>query len=153
MRHVRVVGDKELERAIDKLDQRLAKNLMMRSLRAGAKVFRQEVRRRAARERPKTLRKTKTSSGPGIRVKVRATTPLANIWEAGGAKPHSIGAPGQVLSNRDDFLARGPVKHPGFRARPIWGPAFEARQDEIADLIRTSITEGIHGNTPTGGRP
>ncbi len=150
-----LTGERELLAALDRLSDRELRSRTMRALRAGAKVYRQRVRAEAASARPKQLRKTKTkSSGRDLAVRVSPVSPLANIWEAGGARPHQIGKPGQLLSNRSrapserPFTARGPVDHPGFRAHPVWKPAFEAATPEAERLMFEAVTEGIRGNAP-----
>lgn len=154
---VKIEGDRELLAALDRLGERELRSRVMRALRAGAKEYRSAVRERA-RSAPRRLRKTRTKSGPGLRVRVSPASPLANIWEAGGARPHQIGAPGQYLTNRGwrarwgeaPFAAVGPVRHPGFRARPIWRPAFEAETPTVQEVITIMLTEAIHGTQSRG---
>lgn len=150
-----VEGDEAIVAAMRKLDDPELSRRLRRGLRAGAKIVRQEVRRRAPK---RTLKKTRTSAPSKFAVRVASQSPLANIWEAGGARPHPIGQPGQFMTNfgtpewsRAPFAARGPVQHPGFHARPFWGPAWESKRDEAKQAIVDTVTEGIHGNAPTGG--
>lgn len=153
-----VEGDEAIVAAMQQLDNPEFSRRIRRGLRAGAAILRQEVRRRAPRK-PRSLRKTRTHEPSKYAVKISATTPLANIWEAGGAGPHTIGEPGQLLSNRNSpdwsrrpFVARGPVQHPGFRARPSWRPAWESKRDAAKEAVVAKVTEGIHGNAPAGGQ-
>lgn len=112
-------------------------NRVRRGTRAGAKVMRTDLRKRAQDPKyPSSFRKTKTR---GHRTPVGTSTgpnsPLLNIFEP-GAKAHPIGGGGQLLHSQQGvspvFAARGPVQHPGMDARPIIGPTFDATHDEAA---------------------
>lgn len=57
-----------------------------------------------------------------------------------GAGPHSIGADGQLLSNRDEgFSARGPVLHPGNPAVRYLARAGQAVAAHGASVIRANM--------------
>lgn len=169
---VQMRGAKEAQALLRELSNRELQNRTRRGTRAGAAVFRREVRAQA-RSRgdiPNSFAKTATrghrtpvgtSTGP--------TSPLLNIFEE-GAKVHEI-APGWegsgsesptrkaragtftgklLLSGRGgehyrsrDFVASSPVRHPGMSARPLIGPIFDAKNEEASDVAMTSILEGI----------
>lgn len=60
-----------------------------------------------------------------------------------GAGPHPIGAPGQLLSNREEgFAARGPVMHPGNRAQRYLTRAGEAVGALSVGILRKNLPGG-----------
>lgn len=146
MSTVTVRGKREARALLDSLSGRELVNRTRRATRAGAKVLREEVRRRASSgEFPKSFRKTATrnSTRGGIRTETGPTSPLVNIFE-GGAGSHLIGDRGQPLVNPGEgFFARGPVHHPGMDARPLIGPAFDAKEDAAGDAAIAELLEGI----------
>jgi hypothetical protein len=148
---IQVTGTDAVGRDLAKLDGAELERRLRRAVRAAARVVRTEVRKRAREGYPKSFAKTQTRSPARLVVRVQATTPLVNIWEGGGAKPHPIGRAGQLLTNRGwqprwsepPFFARAPVQHPGFRASPLWGPAAEAAADPAAEAAEQELLEGL----------
>lgn len=144
---VTVRGTREAQKLLESLSGRELQNRTRRATRRGAAIGRKALRAEASRrsDLPGTFRKMATR---GHRTPVGTSTGptslLLNIFE-GGAKRHSIGASGQMLSNFDKrreggagfrrgfFLARGPVDHPGMAARPFIGPVFEREQDAMSE--------------------
>lgn len=105
-----------------------------------------------------------TSTGP--------TSPLLNIFEPGagrhtiapgwrgtGMAPQGPGRPvpregystGKLLLSGKggdrwrsrDFVASGPVSHPGMAARPLIAPVFEANKDEATEAAFEKMLEGL----------
>lgn len=144
-------GGKEARALLDSLSGRELQNRTRRATRAGAKVFRQEVRAEAKSRSdiPNSFAKTDTRSHRSpISTSTGPKSPLHRIFE-GGAGVHRIGS-GQVLSGaggehfRDArFFARGPVTHPGMRARPLTIPIFNAKNEDAADAAMDELLEGI----------
>lgn len=131
-------------------------NRTRRALRAGGKVMREGLRAEARRraDLPRTFAKTRTRSHRNpLGVSVSPQSPLSNIFEH-GSKTHTVGAPGQILSNLDKrreagssqgrpFFARGPVTVRGMAARPFIVPTFEANEDRAGDAAEKVLFEGI----------
>lgn len=150
---VTIEGLPETKRLLEQFEGRQLNNRTRRALRAGAKVFRTEMRSQASSrsDLPKTFRKTRTRAHrTPLGVSVSPKSPLSNIFEE-GAKPHTI-APmrGGALvgkagerSRGSAFFARGSVRHPGMNARPFIGPVFDASQDDAEDEFGRVIFEGI----------
>ena len=125
---------------------------MRRSLRRGAKVFREGLRKTAISrsDLPKSFRKTRTRSHRNpLGVSVSPKSPLSTIFE-GGAKGHQIS--GALLSNfnrpssaggEPTFFARGGVHHPGMAARPFIVPTFEANERKATDAMKDELFEGV----------
>lgn len=54
-----------------------------------------------------------------------------------GAGPHSIGAEGQVLANKEDqFFAIGPVMHPGNPATHFMKKSYNIMKGRIMGIVR-----------------
>lgn len=165
-------GDEEARDLLDSLSGNELQNRVRRGTRAGAKVFREDVRSEAKSrpDIPDSFARTQTK---GHRMPVGTSTgptsPLLNIFEP-GAGEHTIapgsrgGAPARrgrratagsstgrsVLVGKAGehyrttaFFARGPVLHPGMSARPLIGPIFDRDEDEASDKAMDEILEGI----------
>lgn len=141
-----VRGLPETKAMLAKVEGQQLQNRTRRALRAGAAVFRKELRSEAASrdDLPRTFRKTRTKAHrTPLGISVRPNSPLLSIFE-GGAKQHPIGSSGQILSNPEaGFFARGPVSHPGMEARPILEPAFNAAEDEASDAFTRELFAGL----------
>lgn len=137
-------GTKEARQLLDSLSGRELKNRTRRGTRAGAKVFRGGLVARVGSGRyPRSFRKIATKGHRDGATSVGPTSPLLPIFEV-GARPHPIGAAGQLLVNTAaGFLARGPVRHPGMNARPLIGPTFEAEHDAAGEAAMEKILEGL----------
>lgn len=142
-------GLPEVKRLLDQFQGRHLNNRTRRALRAGAKVFRNEMRSQGRRsDLPKTFAKTRTRAHRNpLGVSVSPKSPLSNIFEH-GARRHSISAPvmagpaGQ-RSRGEAFFARGAVSHPGMGARPFIGPVFDASERQAGDEFGKVLFEGI----------
>lgn len=54
-----------------------------------------------------------------------------------GAGPHEIGAPGQVLANKEDgFYATGPVHHPGNPATRFMQKSYNIMRGRILGILK-----------------
>lgn len=151
MTTINVRGIPEAKELLDDLSGQELQNRVRRGTRAGAAVFREDVRReaRSRADIPNSFAKTATR---GHRNPVGTSTgpisPLLSIFE-GGATSHPIGEPGQPLTNAKDlhgddaFFARGPVHHPGMAARPLIGPIFQRDEGEATEAAMDALLEGI----------
>lgn len=144
-------GGKEARALLDSLSGRELQNRTRRATRAGAAVFRREVRAQAKSrgDIPDSFAKTDTQSHRSpISTSTGPSSPLHRIFE-GGAGVHSIGE-GQVLSGAGGehfrnapFFARGTVSHPGMRARPLTIPIFGQKNEEAGEAAMDEMLEGI----------
>lgn len=156
---VEIRGGPAIARTLNALGGRELQNRTARGTRAGAGVFRRELRAAVkSGTHPATFRKiaTRNHRNP-IGTSVGPTSPLINIFE-GGAGPHVI-APGEfrnratgklLLSGKGgehyrprDFAASMPVTHPGMGSRPLIGPVFDRSNGEAADKAMDKILEGL----------
>lgn len=146
---VDVRGLPEVRKMLGQVEGRELNNRTRRALRAGVKPIREELRRRASSGKfPRKFKQTRTRAHRNpLGVSVSPGSPLSNVFEH-GAKSHTI-APthGLVLASdqgaREPFFARGAVRHPGMAARPISGPAFEAKKDEAVKAFSDELLKGI----------
>lgn len=151
---VDVRGLPETKRLLAQFQGAKLNNRMRRSLRAGAKAFREEMRREAKsrHDLPRTFAKTRTRAHRNpIGVSVSPGSPLSNIFEH-GAKRHEIGDGAKILANAaTGFFARGSVSHPGMAARPFIAPVFAAAQGDATKAAADVLFEGIdRGGSATG---
>lgn len=141
---VRVDGVREVQQMLDRYSPRETQNLLRRAVRAAAKPFQAELKAAAEREDvPRSFRNVPAAkvstrggaSGREIEARVRPKSPLFNIFEP-GATAHDITAPfmagpeggatwsAEGRKRRAPFAARGRVRHPGMKARPLLPQAF-----------------------------
>lgn len=148
-----IQGMPAVQAMLDQVEGRNLNNRMRRSLRRGAGVFRDALRKeaRSRADLPGTFAKTRTRSHRNpLGVSVSPASPLSSIFE-GGAGRHTIsaGAGGLLAGQAGErsrpaaFIARGSVSHPGMGARPFIGPVFDANQDRAGDEFLNELTEGI----------
>jgi hypothetical protein len=160
---VRVEGVARVDRMLDWYSDRQLFNRLRRAVRAGGKPFQASLKAAAASEPtgnlPESFRKVpapKVSAsqrrGGDIVAKVRPKSPLFSIFEP-GAEAHDIegsllggpageGSWSQEGRNRGRaFTARGRVRHPGFKARPIRPIAFDAGKDASRRAVASVIFE------------
>ena len=57
-----------------------------------------------------------------------------------GAGPHQIGGGGQVLRIGGSFV-KGPVSHPGVRARPFMRPALDQSVGDVLKFVEEQLSE------------
>jgi HK97 gp10 family phage protein len=147
-------GGAELEKALRELPVKLERNILRGALRAGAKVFEQEAKRRV----PTRTGKLRDS----IRVSVRARRgAIVAMVKAGGGKervfyahlvergtaPHVILAGGGTAGGK--LLAAGArlfgakVDHPGAAARPFMRPAFDTQAAAALEAVRAYIEKRL----------
>lgn len=147
MSAIEIRGGPAIARTLNSLGGRDLQNRTARGTRAGAAVFRRELRAAVkSGQHPASFRKIATRNHRmPIGTSVGPTSPLINIFE-GGAGDHPIGSPGQMLHSQQGeplFAARGPVQHPGMSARPLIGPVFDRSNAEAADKAMDKVLEGL----------
>ncbi len=93
------------------------------------------------RRGPRLRAVTKVRAGPGTATATVAGVP-AGPWAIleGGAAPHVIAARGRVLSGPGmRHPVRGPVRHPGARAKRTWSRVV----DEAGELLAEAAGDGL----------
>lgn len=157
-----ISGADKVQKMLSWYDNPQLFNRMRRAVRAGGKEFQAGLKSAAASEPtgniPDTFRKVpapKVSAsrrrGGDIVAKVRPKSPLFNIFEP-GAGAHDItggysapmGGPAGKRWRKRSFGARGTVRHPGLRARPIMPTAFKDRLTR-ADAAVAAVLFGPSG--------
>jgi hypothetical protein len=164
--YIRVTGADDIEKALEQLDGRDRQNALRRGVRAATKPFIASMKEvAAASDVPHSFTKIpaakiSTQRGEGGRdvgATVRPRSPLFNIFEP-GAGAHDIegaflGGPAGGSSwsaegrkRPDGFAARGKVRHPGMKGRPITPRSFSmgeaAASKALADVILGAAGEG-----------
>ena len=152
-------GGPSIARTLNALGGRELQNRTARATRAGAGVFRRELRSSVkSGTHPASFRRIATRNHRmPIGTSVGPTSPLINIFE-GGAGRHPI-APGKLQSSGNrpmllsgkggehyrsrDFAASMPVSHPGMGARPLIGPVFDRSNGEAAAKAMDKLLEGL----------
>ncbi|QXE85968.1 HK97 gp10 family phage protein [Geomonas nitrogeniifigens] len=133
---IEIKGLAELEKRLQALPDKLAKNVLTRALRAGAAVFRDEAKRIAPKDtgemaRDIMLKKPRKGNGLEYQVYVRS-----------GKKSRMAGKKRNV--DRDSFYWRfvefGTAK---MAAKPFMRPAFEAKRQEAIEKVRESLAANI----------
>lgn len=130
MADVKIEGLAELERDLQQFVDKLQRNVVRASLRAGAKVFLEEARRQVPVGKTGALRRSLK-----ISVRTRRGVPVAFVragdkdaWYAHlvefGTSAHFI-KPKRRKSLFFARLAREVVEHPGAKKRPFMRPAFD----------------------------
>lgn len=121
-------GVAEVQEMLSQFEGGKLNNRVRRSLRAGLKPLREEMRRKGASGQfPRRFRKTRTRSHRNpVGVSVSPQSPLSTIFEH-GAKPHLIGT----------------RRHPGMAARPFTAPVFAAAEDKATEAFMKTLMEGL----------
>lgn len=166
MATLEVTGGDDVRRMLDRHTGREAHNRLRRAVRAGSKEFQQGLKDAAASEPtgnvPASFKKVpapkisaSTRRGGEIVGKVRPKSPLFNIFEPGaghheivGASVGAMGGPAggdtwtaEGRKRPRAFSARGRVRHPGMKARPIMPTAFGAKKQSARVKIASVLFE------------
>lgn len=151
-----IVGGRELADLLATLPLKIEKNITRTALRAGAKVYLDEVRatipsdtgalRKSARITTRMAKGGKASASVKVGNKVAYYAQMVEF----GTRAHTIKAPpGSAMNvNGRDYKT---VDHPGSAPRPFMRPAAEAKFEEAIEAFRQKIRERltIQGiNTP-----
>lgn len=163
MANVEVRGADKVIRMLSWYDGRELHNRLRRAVRAAAKPIQGGLKSAAASEPtgnvPDTFTKVpaaKVSSsarlGGDIVARIRPKSPLFNIFEPGadaheiapGAKGRMVGGlsgPGGQRWRGRSFYARGRVRHPGMKARPIAPTAFASKRRSAEEAAARVLFE------------
>lgn len=131
---IRLEGVKELERELEQLEAKIQKKMVRPSLRAGAKVIRDEAVRRAPRRKTPPPRGTSRYHPAGKElyrsIKVRSA----------GRQP-GLDAAVQVKTGPHGHLLEFGTIHAG--AQPFMRPAYDTRKAEAIRVFRDTLGQRI----------
>ena len=150
---VKIEGARELEDLLKQLPGRVASRVATNSLRAGARVIRDEAKRRVPVDTGDLQRSIKVLTG---RTGTRDTrivhigvfgkqSPLAHIVEFGTAAHRIAARKGRVLAYLRGYArayARF-VKHPGAKEKPFLRPAADSQAGAAVVIIGREIGQGV----------
>lgn len=134
-----IKGLAALEKQLQSLSDRIAKNVLRRALSSGAAVIRNEARRLAPRDtgemvRDILIKRAKQARGSG--------TIEYQVFVRTGKKSRLAGKKRNVA--RDSFYWRfqefGTAK---MAAHPFMRPAFDTKKEAAAEAIRDALAQGI----------
>lgn len=150
-------GGRELAQFLMQLPAKVEKNIMRSALRAGAGVFREEIKEQipvVSGDLRRSVRVSTRSKGGTVTAYVRIGNKKA--WYAQmvefGTRPHKI-TPERAKALRVAGYIVSDVDHPGATARPVVRPAFDSKSGEaiaaVAAQVRRRLTnEGINVPAP-----
>jgi hypothetical protein len=160
-----IQGADRVQKMLDRFHGAVLKNRLRRAVRAGAKPFQEGLKAAASSEPtgnvPASFKKVPAAKvsasarlGGDIVARVRPKSPLFNVFEP-GAGAHEIsgemmagpaGAGGWSQAGRKRahaFGARGRVRHPGMKARPILPTAFSSKLGDAQRRVAAVIFEEV----------
>lgn len=150
-----ISGGRELDDLLQTLAPKMHKNINRAGLRAGAAVFREEVRQNvpvSSGALKKSVRITTRAKGGKVSASVKIGN--AKAWYAHlvefGTRPHKIMA--KPRSGLDiNGTVRREVDHPGSPGKPFVRPAVDAKFPEAVKAVEKKIRELLNKqglNTP-----
>lgn len=123
------VRTEAIRQFLERLPDKIQRKVLRRGLSKAATQLRRRIRGKLPRGRTgrvrASVRRTQVKTRGGVTsVMVFSNWFITRFLEQSGAKPHAIKPKNaKALSIGDVF--RASVSHPGFRARPVWGPEKE----------------------------
>lgn len=150
-----VQGGRELDELLKTLAPKLQRNVSRAALRAGAVVFRDEIRRTAPTDSgalKKSVRVTSRARGNNVSASAKVGNSVA--WYAHlvefGTRPHVIKAkPGKSMNVAGQ--PRKEVNHPGIVGKPFIRPAADTKFPEAVRAVVAKYRERLTNqglNTP-----
>ena len=156
---------KELEKALSELGARSGKKALLGGLRDAAKPGRKAIRAATPQGSGNLRKHIKTRAVAGKGQTKNVATVMVGTFKSGrsnpgfymrflefGTKSHTIPAPtkgrGRNKSKNEAFVSFGgkvykSIKHPGQKARPIIGPAFDRTHREATKILSQRLRERI----------
>jgi hypothetical protein len=137
----RLKGGAELMEMLDRIPDRLGRNIVRGALRAGAKVVADEAKIRVGSARiAKQIKVGSRASGTVISSKVsvreaKGTLGFVAWFLEYGVAPHWIRPKRKGGLELAENVVRGEVHHPGFGAKPFLRPALDARAAEAINVM------------------
>jgi HK97 gp10 family phage protein len=138
---VHVDGLEDLERKLYELPTKLAKQYIRRALRAGAAIWRTEIKQTARRRTgwmASQVAITTAIHGSDLEgvanIGVRKKQDPARVGKA-GPKTHTPSAANEAL-----WMELGTIKQP---ARPFIRPAFESKKDAVLARFKEVLKQGL----------
>lgn len=157
-----IIGGRELDELLQTLPTKIEKNITRAGLRAGAVVFREEVRNNvpvSSGALKKSVRITTRAKAGQVSASVKvgnATAWYAHLVEF-GTRPHVISAaPRRGLSVNG--TPRREVNHPGVQGKPFVRPAVDAKFTEAVAAVEKKVREllnkrGLNSPAPLPADP
>lgn len=152
-----ITGGRELDAFLQSLPANVEKNIMRSALRAGANVFKDDVKANIPVESGELRRSVRVSTrakGGTVTASLKVGGKKAFYWRfvEFGTAAHRIG-PKNAKALALLGVVVGWVNHPGARPKPFMRPAFDNKAapaiDAVAAQIRARLTlEGINTLAP-----
>lgn len=140
MDSVRIEGLRELNRNLAKLDDRIARNVLNRSVSAGARVIRDEARMNAPIDEGNLKRNIISKKRRARKGQANWIVGVRGINEATGNSDNSM----KTRDPRNSFYARFVEMGTSKSApHPFMAPAYEAKRGAAVEAIKVSLREGI----------
>ena len=153
---LKVDGLKHLERKLRRLDDALAGRALEGATRDGAKVFRDDMRRRAPRSDRGSGSRGHGHAADYIDVESRQASRNEASFNIGpprwgwylvfaefGARPHTITPDAASVLRMPGNIFAQSVDHPGLTSRPWMRPAFDTRKGDAVRTVRSSLAARI----------
>lgn len=139
-------GGAELDDLLQTLAPKIHKNINRTALRAGAKVYLDEVKQRipeASGALKKSARITTRAKGREVSASVKVGNSVA--WYAHlvefGTRPHEIKATGGAMRFGETVTRF--VQHPGTRAQPFMRPTADEKMGEAVAAYKAKVKERL----------
>lgn len=141
MANVRIEGLRELDRALAKLDDRIQRNVLNRSVSAGARVIRDEARILAPVEEGRLKRNIITKKRRGRKGQSNWMVGVRGINESTGNSDTSMKSDDPKNAFYGRFVEFGTSK---MSPRPFMTPAYESKRRDAVEVIKQTLREGIN---------
>lgn len=145
---VEIKGLAELQEVLKSFPQRVAKNIMSRSVYAGAAVVRDDARKRAPTGKTGKLKKSirikKARARRGsteVIYRVYTAAYYGHMVERGTKAHHIERVNAKALKIGKDYIIE--FDHPGAKKKPFLRPALDENTRAIIDAMRLKMKAGI----------
>lgn len=149
MNEISVTGFQELKALLEQLPARVARNAVARAVYAGAVIVRNDARTRVTVKSGKlkrSIRIKRKRARRGVFEVIYSVYPkeFYGYFVERGTETHEIKPKnkGIVALGKDGRLGKL-IKHPGSKAKPFLGPAFNDNIPRIIEAMRVKLKEGI----------
>jgi HK97 gp10 family phage protein len=123
------LDDRELQKALKRLELKLGKKVTMSAMRAGARVIKGRMAETVPVESgrlKKSLKIRQRQTLEGVEVSVGTSFPYAHLVEF-GTQPHKVNG----------------RQHPGASPRPFMRSAFNEKADEAVATIKSKLRKSV----------
>ncbi|MYM31487.1 hypothetical protein GTP58_24440 [Duganella sp. CY15W] len=152
-----IVGGRQLDAFLQSLPAKVEANILRSALRAGANVFKDEIKATIPvqlGELQRSVRVSTSSNRGTVTAKVKVGNEKAWYWRfvEFGTAAHRIG-PKNAKALALAGVIVGWVHHPGARPKPFMRPAFDGRSGTALEAVGTQIrarlaSVGINASEP-----